>query len=104
MRFRLKQKHGKHSMVIDGVRRKLVPGDTIDCESYELGNALDKFEQLDPTPPPKQPKVGLRIVESEISGLFDVINESSGRALNDEPLDEDAARSLVEVEKMRVEV
>jgi len=91
--FRMRQNVGKHIMSHGGQKKVLRPGDTIRCEKYELGNALDKFEQLEPDPPAPAPKVGLRAVHIGF-GKYNVISDATGKPINDEPLTKEEARAM----------
>lgn len=93
IRFRLKPGYGKHYTTTDGKRVVLRAGDEIRCEPEDLGNARDKFEQLEPMPPPAQPKIGLKAVHRG-GGRYDVINEATGTKINDKPLKKGEAEQL----------
>jgi len=71
----------------------VIPGQIVKCEKKELGGAIDKFEQLDPDPPPPQPRVGL-IARPAKYGRWDVINPEGGR-VNDVPLTKEEAEAIV---------
>ncbi len=82
MRFRLKKGYGTHK-TRDG--KKITAGEIIRLSSkYELGGALDKFDQLDPDPPPPPPRVGL-IAQPGKYGRWNVFNPD-GVKVNDVPL------------------
>ena len=93
MLFKLKTDMGKHYIRRDGRMVMLKPGDKIDCEKYELGGAIKKFEQLEPDPPPPEPKLGLRAVHRG-AGKWDVVNEATGVKINNELLTKEEAREL----------
>lgn len=97
MRFRLKERCGKHhTRSQDGEALTLRPGDIIDCEATELGNAIDKFEQLDPDPPEPQATEGLVVVPAG-EGRFNIVNVVSGAKLNDVPLTSQEASDIAGV-------
>ena len=76
----------------------LKPGDIIECEPEQLGCGRDKFEALDPEPPPTPPpfpKTGLRVV-SRGAGWFDVINPTTGMPINDHALRFEDASALAQ--------
>lgn len=86
MRFRMKDGCGKHHMKsTDGQAVIVRPGDVIDCERENLGNAADKFLQLDDDPPPMTSTNGLTVVPVG-DGAFNVVNPVSGCPINDSPL------------------
>ena len=94
IRFRMKRGMGKHYRRQRGEMVCVRPGDEIVCDPDELGNAKFKFEQLDPTPPPPEPNVGLKLVHKG-GGWYDVVNEVSGQKINDELLKKNEALELV---------
>lgn len=71
----------------------ICPGDTVRCEPYELGNAKDKFDQLEPDPPPPQLKFSLK-VKHRGGGRYDVLNELTGVKINDKTLTKEEAEAL----------
>lgn len=93
MLFKLKAGMGKHRIRRDGRMVVLKPGDEIDCERDELGGAIDKFEQLEPDPPPPEPKLGLKAVHRG-AGKWDVVNEATGVKINDKLLTKEEAQEL----------
>lgn len=93
LRFRMKPKKGVHYLRRNGSEVPVRPGDVIECDKDEIKGALDKFEQLDPDPPPKEPKIGLKAIHRG-HGNWDVINEATGEAINTEPLDKAEARKM----------
>ena len=94
MLFKMKLRMGKHYIRRSGRKVVLRPGDQIDCEKHELGGAIHKFEQMEPDPPPSQPKVGLKLV-ARGGNWFDVVNEVTGKAINDRGLRRQEAEELV---------
>jgi len=93
MLFKLKAGMGKHHIRRTGRMVVLKPGDKIDCEKYELGGAIFKFEQLEPDPPPPEPKLGLKAVHRG-AGKWDVLNEATGVKINDGLLTKEEAQEL----------
>lgn len=87
-RFRHREGFGKHRFVDGTISR---PGFVTD--DLPKSPCADKFEQLDPNPPAPQPSVGLR-VHPRGGGWFDVINDTTGDAVNDRPMRFDAASEL----------
>lgn len=88
MKFRLKQGYGSHTVG----RKRYVAGDIIDTTRDELRGAIDKFEALEPDPPQPEPKAGLTMVK--VDGGFDVVNDVSGKVLNDKPLHQHEAEAM----------
>lgn len=89
---------GKHHMVLNGKKIKLVPGDVVKCEKKELGCALDTFTCLDPDPEPEfpggpEPGVGLVAIHKG-SGWYDVRNQVTGKDINDKSLRKDEAEEM----------
>ena len=109
VRFRLKQ--GKHyarangcSVIVylnGGTEKKtngghyLVAGDVIECYPEMLKYFMDKFEQIDPDPKPESPEVGLYLVA--VDGGWNVVNSVTKQSLNDVPLTQEVAESIVTV-------
>lgn len=89
IRFRFRNNVGNHRMNIGGQMKKLQPGEIIEVEyESDLGNALDKFERLDPDPGPPEPTVGLVVKkrgDGDLDG-YDVVREDIGERVNDGPL------------------
>ena len=94
MLFKLKTGMGKHYIRRKGQMVMLKPGDGIDCEKYELGGAIFKFKQLEPDPPPPEPKLGLKAVHRG-AGKWDVVNEATGVKINDNLLTKEEAQGMV---------
>jgi hypothetical protein len=57
----------------------------------------DLLEQLEPDQPPPKPKAGLKAVHRGF-GKYDVINEATGKKINDKVLTKEEAQELVETE------
>lgn len=91
--FRMKAGMGEHYIRRHGQMVCLRSGDQIRCEPHELGSAIRKFDQLEPDPPPPQPKVGLKAVHRGF-GKWDVINQATGAKINDQPLSKQEAKEL----------
>ena len=94
LRFKMKKGMGPHLIRRGGRLVTILPGDEITIEKHELVGAMDKFEQLDPDPEPKQPSVGLKLVHA--GGKFwNVINEKTKRRINDKPMLKEDAQKLI---------
>lgn len=93
LRFRMKPKAGFHYLRQNRREVTVRPGDVVRCTKEEIHGALDKFEQLDPDPPPPEPKIGLKAVHCGF-GKWDVINETTGVKINDKPLTKAEAREI----------
>jgi len=92
---KFKVKSGKHyRKEKDGVK-VYCTGDVIEAEEHELRNCMDKFERLDPKKPEEamKPKVGLKAVHRG-GGKYNVINERSGKPINDQLLSREEAEQL----------
>ena len=98
LRFRMKKGAGAHYLY-DGTR--ILPGNIITIDPLWLGEAKDKFEQIDPDPPPMEPSVGLKLKHIG-GGYWNVVNESTGKNINDKPLKKEDAHALVN-EKVKEE-
>lgn len=72
----------------------VAPGSIIDCERHELGNLVNLYEQLDPDEPEPELECGLIAVRVK-HGQWNVINESSGKPINSEPLTKAEAKQLI---------
>jgi hypothetical protein len=99
MRFRLKR--GKYSYQdTDGNAVVKHAGDIVECEPEKLKFFMDKFEQVDPDPPLPAPPVGLTMARaSEEPNQWNVINEATGKRINDIPLGLRDAQALVRENK-----
>jgi len=91
-RWRMKPGQGKHYE--DG-RVFSKAGDEMNHEPSPAG--LHKFECVTPEDPPG-PRRNAPWMRPRADGLFDVINPSSGKPLNDSPLTLDDAKQLVDGE------
>jgi hypothetical protein len=101
IRFRLKKRTASHRYTnADGEMVVMQPGDIIECEPDKLKYFMDKFEQLDPDPPLPVPVVGLTMERaSEEPNQWNVINEATGKRINDIPLGLRDAQALVREKK-----
>jgi hypothetical protein len=99
VRFRLKPRAGVHRFGNrNGLPELVRPGEIVNCSREDLGGAADKFDQLDPDPPvaaQPAPSNGLALIERE-DGLYDILNQTNGRALNSRPMEKESARKLLE--------
>lgn len=89
MKFRfIKGNHYMH-------RRKLTPGEIVECDPSEVKSFMDRFEPAEAPPPEPEPEVGLKVVAHVEGGnTFDVVNETTGKPVNDVPLTLDEARQV----------
>jgi hypothetical protein len=100
MRFRLKNGKGKHIHVVDGEETRYNAGDVINVRSkFELGNALDKFEQLDPDEEDEgvvKKETAKKFKVKKIKGTkkYNVVKVSTGEKANDAPLTKEEAEDL----------
>lgn len=99
-RFKMKPKVGIHSAIINGTRVTLRPGDEVECDKHALGDFLYKFDVLDSGPEADAPDIETKHLQLQAKGggWFDVINERSGRAINDRPLRKKDALELLDNE------
>lgn len=84
-------------MMIAGELKVFRPGDIYEGEKEALGRALDQWEQLDPDPLPPlppEPTRPLKVVHRGF-GKWDVINQETGTAINDQPLSKEEALAMV---------
>lgn len=86
--YRLKQGCGSHRM--NG--KMYVAGDMIKTNSEELRGAIDKFKQMEETPSLPKPEAGLSAVK--VKDGFDVVNDATGKVLNDKPLNQNEASAM----------
>jgi len=110
VRVRRKMKRGTHSYVDADNQLITIKGGEIwkDCPE-DVADRLNpaQWDFLDPaeeearggksrrTPP--KPKMGLSVTECpDQEGMFDVINDKTGKRINDDPLTEDEANALVQ--------
>ena len=93
MRYRMKQKVGKHHMKdANGQRIIVKPGDVIESRPQDIGASMYKFEQLD-----AEPELVIRTMRTEPDGKgkFHVINVNSQERINDVPLTAEQAAEMV---------
>lgn len=99
-----KLKSGKHyeRNSSNQLGRCLVPGDTIECEEYQLGGALDKFECISGNVATMNTKVvqaqlyAKRIRSRKNTGIsvYNVFYPN-GTQLNDQPLTKEEAEEII---------
>lgn len=72
-------------------------GETIECEEWQLGGHLHRFELVEsiPTPPLPPANVGLRAVHRG-GGRYDVVNETTGKPINSATLSKAEAFEMVQ--------
>lgn len=95
--FRMLPDRGTHIHGVGREKVELHPGDEITCERWELKGAMDKFKCVQPAtqvPPQAQPTVGLKLVHRG-GQWYDVINEATGKPINDKALRKEDAEQLV---------
>ena len=93
MRYRVKS--GKIHARINGKMKIYQKGDIVNLDPDDVIGFKDLVEQLDPNLPPPQPKAGLKAVHKGF-GKWNVINETTGKEINDKPLTKEEAQELVE--------
>lgn len=90
--------NGKHYLrnSKNDLGRCLIPGDTIECEEYELGGALDKFIRLDPTTIDSKKKKDQLIVKQSRrnKNQYNVHHPVTGDKLNSNPLTKEEAEEM----------
>jgi len=86
----MKEHVGPHYMRLDEKQLTITPGMTIRCDPKMLGNALDKFDQLDPDPPLPQPTIGLTVEKRKDTG-YDVVSGATSKPINKVPLSREDA-------------
>jgi hypothetical protein len=93
--FRIKPRMGSHYARSGGKLKRLLSGETIECLGTELGNARDKFECLEPDPPPVQqvPELALRVAHRG-AGRWDVLHPVSGARINEALLSKEEALAM----------
>jgi len=95
--YRLKRGCGPHRKKVEGVMKKLVPGDEVELTSQEVVAFKDKFELVGPPPPDPEdqiPSVGLTL-QHQGGGKYNVFNEATKEFINDELLTKKEAESLI---------
>lgn len=94
--YRLKANHGTHWFLNpDGKETPIRAGETIECEPWQLGDAIRKFDVVVEAPPTPPPAVGLKAVHRG-AGRYDVINEATGKPINSESLSRAEANEMVQ--------
>ena len=78
----MKKGRGRHNLLVDGQVTIVTSGDTIECDEWQLGAGKDKFDCLDPPEPEPEPTVGLK-AKHKGGGRWIVVNEASGKEIND---------------------
>lgn len=104
IRFRLKQGCGSHRYLdAEGALIVMRPGDVIKCDPDDVKSLMFKFEQIDPDPPQPVPVAGLRMERaSDETNQWNVINEATGKPINDVPLNHRDAQGLVRDTKVQM--
>jgi len=92
--YRMKKGYGRHRLILKGRTVDLSPGDRIECEDYDIGNALDKFEVLVPNAKKLETPAVAFSLEQLPSGKWNVRSNATRRLLNDAPLTEEEAMGL----------
>ena len=102
LRFRKKEKTGRHIVRIDGVRRSIAPGDTVVCEKKDLGTNIEYlYTCLSPMADQVEEVVeakhkAFEIVKVEGKRLYNIVNpDNVSKPLNDKPLSRAAAIKLL---------
>lgn len=105
MKIRFRLKRGKYSYQdTDGNAVVKHAGDIVECEPEKLKFFMDKFEQIDPDPPAPEPEVGLKMERaSDEPNQWNVINETTGKPINDAPLGLREAQAIVRNAKQQME-
>lgn len=90
-KFKLKRNVGSHWYH----KQKYNPGDRIDMYEHEAKKIMHKLERLDKSPEDKlmEAESGFAIMHLG-DGEYNVVNDASGKAINDEPLTLKEARAL----------
>ena len=97
--WRMKERVGSHVMKQDGKTTWIEPGDEVRATKEELGNAIDKFEPLEPIPVEPQPEPKAKpILAARGDGKFDVLHPATGKPINDVPVTEIVAPAMGAVE------
>jgi len=87
---------GRHSLPLNGKRVNVVHGDVIECEEWELGGFISDYECLNPRPDPPEPVESRPLTLKHAGrGRYNVIQSATGRPINDKPLTEKEAKSLI---------
>jgi len=95
--YRLKEGYGTHRKKINGVVKKLKPGDEVELTSQEVLSFGDKFELVGPPPPEpeeQKPILGLKL-QHRGGGRYNVFNEATKEFINDKLLTRKEAESLI---------
>lgn len=92
---------GRHTRLIEGVRKPVADGEVIECTAREIEGARNKFIEV-PGPDGRTPATPLfsMVDVSETSGAepgthFAVVNTKTGRPLNEQPMNRETASKLV---------
>ena len=93
MRYRVKS--GKIHSRINGKMKIYQKGDILDMNPDDVVGFKDLVDQLDPDLPPPQPKAGLKAVHVG-GGRWNVVNEVTGKKINNKLLKKEEAQALVE--------
>lgn len=94
--YRLKPKHGTHWFRdLNGKERPIKAGEILECEEWQIRNVLNRFDVVEPSPPPPEPNVGLK-VHHRGGPWYDVVNEATGKPINTKPLRKAQAQEIVD--------
>jgi hypothetical protein len=100
---RWKLKTGASTLIVDGKKVELKPGQEVECEDYELPESFrGQYEELFPPGAypvdEEEPDADLPSDNFEVKhvggGRYDVINTTTKKVVNDERLDRTTAHAL----------
>jgi hypothetical protein len=93
--YRLKPNFGTHWFrEANGKETPIKSGETIECEAWQLGGAIGRFEIVQQPTPTPHPSVGLKKIHRG-AGRFDVVNEATGKPINSRMLSGPEADELI---------
>ena len=97
-RYQKLPKSGKHYFRQGGKRICVRPGEIVEAEADELGSTISTYKCLDPQPPkPSEPEPTQRLFAKHAGGgRYNVINEATGKRINDVTLSKEEAQSLAD--------
>lgn len=94
-RFKKLPKSGNHYFRRAGQMIRVRPGDIVEAERHELGNAISTYECLDPLPPEPE-EVRTLVARHAGGGRYNIINTVTGKKINDKTLSKEDAKLFID--------
>jgi hypothetical protein len=104
VKWRKKERTGRHILKFDGKRQTVLPGGVVECPERALGNQLRHYERVLPILAKVEPKIDFLVPVKTLKvvrvsrGLYNVINpDNPDKPLNNEPLKKVDSEKFVKI-------